>query len=262
MHPTVRNLVLFGQLDASSELLFGLMQVQPSPARKTVLDTFVKTLKSAGIWQKLDLLYVLAAHDAQAARLNWIAPSQFALAVAGSPVFTADQGYAGDGSNAMAATGYNPVTLSGGRQTQNSATIGIFTRTAASYNGSTSRIDLFTGVSRMARRNSSENDYSWRMNDGTSANTALGGASGANQVGHFSLRRTAADERSLWRSGSQLATNAQASTALGTGFNLFGTTSNFSDAQISVGYAGSAFDDTQMGTMNTAIASLKTGIGF
>lgn len=258
MHPAVRNLVLFGQLDASSELLFGLMQVQPSPARKTVLDTFVKTLKSAGIWQKLDLLYVLAAHDAQAARLNWIAPSQFALTATNSPTFTADQGYTGDGTAALlVATGYNPNSVSGARQTLNSVSLGHFTRTAATYDGSTTRIDLYTGTTRLNRRNSSATDYSWRINDGTSANTAVAG-----QTGHFAGRRTASNERSLWRDGSQLATNSQASTTLATGFQFFGVAGSLSNAQISLGYIGSAFDDGQMATMNTAIAALKTGVGF
>lgn len=262
MHPAVR-LLLSGAYCPESALLFKAMMVQPLPGRKAAYDRFIRTLKLNDIWQKLDVLYVLAAHDAQAARLNLVAPASFALAVTGSPVFTVDQGYAGDGSTALlTATGYSPASVAGSRQTLDSSTLGIFTRTAASYNGSASRIDLYTGTARLGRRSSAENDYAWRMNDGTSANTALGGSSGSNQVGHFALRRTASDERSVWREGAQVATNSQASTTLGTGFILFGVTANFSDAQISVAYAGSSLTDGQMATMNTAIATLKAAIGF
>ncbi|MFG1427601.1 hypothetical protein [Roseixanthobacter glucoisosaccharinicivorans] len=48
------------------------MSVPPSPARRTQIDMLVKSLLAAGLWTKLDALYLLAAHDAQAARLNLI----------------------------------------------------------------------------------------------------------------------------------------------------------------------------------------------
>ncbi len=52
--------------------LLARMSVPPSPARRTQIDTLVKTLLAAGLWTKLDALYLTAAHDAQAARLNLV----------------------------------------------------------------------------------------------------------------------------------------------------------------------------------------------
>ncbi len=52
--------------------LLARMSVPPSPARRTHIDTLVKSLIAAGLWTKLDALYLLAAHDAQAARLNLV----------------------------------------------------------------------------------------------------------------------------------------------------------------------------------------------
>lgn len=252
MHPAVRDLVVLNTLDASSELLFGLMQVQPSPARKTVLDTFIKTLKGAGIWQKLDLLYVLAAHDAQAARLNWIDPARFALTVAGSPTFTADQGYTGNGSDAsLTATGYNPSSTTG-KLVLNDALIGCFIRTAPTANIGQ---DLNTGNGRLARGAAS---YQGRINDGTSITNTP-----AAYTGHWAIRRTASNARALWKDGASAATDTQASTSVSNVFRLFSAgASSFGDAQISVAYAGASLDDTGMAAMNTAIAALKTGIGF
>ena len=51
------------------------------------------------------ILWLLAAHDAQAGRLNWIGAAND-LSVGGSPAFTADRGYQGDGSAAYLASGY------------------------------------------------------------------------------------------------------------------------------------------------------------
>ncbi|MEW6257105.1 MAG: hypothetical protein AB1592_14220 [Pseudomonadota bacterium] len=52
--------------------LIARMTAAPSTARATAIGALVRSLASAGLWQKLDALYLLAAHDAQAARLNWV----------------------------------------------------------------------------------------------------------------------------------------------------------------------------------------------
>ncbi|MFG1397189.1 hypothetical protein [Roseixanthobacter pseudopolyaromaticivorans] len=91
--------------------LLARMSVQPAAGRRTQIDTLVKSLLAAGIWTKLDALYLLAAHDAQAARLNlvpWSGPvtntlvnSEFAGAAAGAvPAGLSLAGFAaGSGSN-------------------------------------------------------------------------------------------------------------------------------------------------------------------
>lgn len=60
------------EAQAETDALVARMEIAPSAARKKLIDDLIVELKSWGIWQKLDLLYILAAHDAQAARLNWV----------------------------------------------------------------------------------------------------------------------------------------------------------------------------------------------
>lgn len=57
---------------AQAAALMARMSEAPAPVRSRAIGGLVGSLISSGIWQKLDLLYVLAAHDAQAARLNWV----------------------------------------------------------------------------------------------------------------------------------------------------------------------------------------------
>lgn len=97
-----------GGLDSAAAALVARMSVAPDAARAGLIDATVRALKAAGVWARLELLYLLAAHDAQAARVNWVQPG-FALSVAGAPAFTADRGYAGDGSAAHLDTGFNPA---------------------------------------------------------------------------------------------------------------------------------------------------------
>lgn len=92
-------------LDVQSELpqttaLVLAMTNSPSEARLNTINQFMLALVNAGVFANADLLYAMAAADAQAAGLNWVAPAQFALNPVSSPLFAADIGYAGT------ATGY------------------------------------------------------------------------------------------------------------------------------------------------------------
>src|SRR5688500_11442038 len=44
----------------------------PGEVRRGLVDDCIGALKAAGLWAKLDAFYMLAAHDAQAARCNWV----------------------------------------------------------------------------------------------------------------------------------------------------------------------------------------------
>jgi hypothetical protein len=124
-------------LDPAAVALIARMSVAPDLARAGVIDTLVRALKGAGVWAKLDALYLLAAHDAQAARLNWVSAS-YALTVAGAPVFTVDRGYTGDGSAAYLDSGFNPASA-GGKFAQNDAHMGVWVGTDVA---STTQFDI------------------------------------------------------------------------------------------------------------------------
>lgn len=233
--------------------LFGRMSGNMTPARKALISEALGDMDDAGILAKLDLFYCLAAHNAQSARLNWVSAT-FPMIVTAAPVFTADRGYAGDGVSARLDVGaWTPV-----KAVQDSTTLGLFVRTAATYDGVASRYGLYTGPSRLVRRPTTEANIEWRVNDGSNANTAVAG-----QTGHFAIRRTASNERSIWRNGAQVATSSQASSGNGSRFDLFHANgSGFGDQQVSIAYAGAALSDQEMADMHTIITALKTGIGF
>lgn len=82
--------------DPAAQAFFERLTNQPTDARKALYNTLIVSLKDAGVWAKLDSLYVLAAADAQAARQNLVA-NLYNLTASGSPAFTVDRGYTGDG---------------------------------------------------------------------------------------------------------------------------------------------------------------------
>lgn len=115
--------------DADATALFSRMSSQPNGARKTVISDTIIALKAAGVWAKLDVLYMFAAHDSQAALLNWKS-GNFDGTANNSPTFTTDRGFTGNGSSAYINSNFNPTTASSPSFVQTSAHLSIWSRTS------------------------------------------------------------------------------------------------------------------------------------
>lgn len=116
--------------DADASALFARMTSAPDETRKGHIDTLILALKAAGVWSKMDVLYILAAHDAQAARLDW--KGTYDATANGTPTFTTDRGYTGSLSNGLTTT-YSPELASLGFAVT-SAHLGGFTLTHTANN--------------------------------------------------------------------------------------------------------------------------------
>lgn len=110
-----------------AEALFAAMTVEPSEARKTLINDTIGDLMTAGLWDKLGVLYMLAAHAEQAGRLNWKDPSFGLLTRIQSMAFTVDGGFTGNGSiNANASSLKGPDFNTVPVMAQNSGHTSIF----------------------------------------------------------------------------------------------------------------------------------------
>ncbi|RYD91930.1 MAG: hypothetical protein EOP61_26620 [Sphingomonadales bacterium] len=96
--------------DPAAAALIARMSEAPGAARVSLIDAAVRALKAGGVWEKLDCCWVMAAHDAQAGRLNWKGAANMLTALGGMPGFTADRGYQGDGATQLLDTGFIPGT--------------------------------------------------------------------------------------------------------------------------------------------------------
>lgn len=93
--------------ETEASALFARMTTPPTAARKTAVNDMIVALKAAGVWSNLEVLQVYSAADSQAALLNWVSTSYNATAVS-SPTFTADRGFATNGSSSYINTGFGP----------------------------------------------------------------------------------------------------------------------------------------------------------
>jgi hypothetical protein len=99
--------VVYVSPDDDVNAIIGAMTVRPSWERSRLIDHTVSDLKAADAWDRLDVLYLMAAHDAQAGRINWKAPATFQLTPIASPVFTPNVGYSSAGAGSCLSTGYS-----------------------------------------------------------------------------------------------------------------------------------------------------------
>lgn len=93
-------------LAPETEAVVAAMEVAPDSRRAGLMDNLITALKAAEVWQRLDALFVMAAPDAQAAGLNWIAPEGAGLTPVNGPDFQSDLGYQGDGTSSYLGTGF------------------------------------------------------------------------------------------------------------------------------------------------------------
>jgi len=98
----------------------------PSVSQRIKQNTLVLDLKSGGIWNKLDVLYIFANDGGQDfGTLNWKAPTLNQATLINSPTFTSNQGFQGNGTSSYIDTNFNSVTQ-GVNYTQNNASRYLF----------------------------------------------------------------------------------------------------------------------------------------
>ena len=110
----------------------------PSASQQTLQNTLVTDLKTAGVWDKLDVFYCFATDgDSDFATLNWKTPASFQLTKTNSPTFTTNEGFAQSGT-AYLDSGYN-LSTDGTNYTQDDASVFVGFPTMSSTTQSNSR---------------------------------------------------------------------------------------------------------------------------
>jgi hypothetical protein len=158
-------------LDKAIELGYSL----PSDAVKLKQNTLLTSLKSTGVWAKLDVFYVFAQDGGSSfATLNWKNPAANQAGIlVNAPTFTSNQGFTGNGTSSFIDTNFNPATQ-GVQYTQNNASRYFFTHAIGTgrFDGNTSGINSITlGTIGSQRINSGANNAVPSIDINSTANT-------------------------------------------------------------------------------------------
>lgn len=236
--------------DPDAGAIFAAMTTPPTTARRALISAAVRSLKSAGVWSLLDVLQVYAAADAQAAGINWRQPGTYNATLVNSPTFTADRGVAGDGATSYVSSGFNPSAASSPAYVRDSASFGLWRRTAGAgggYGGASSGNNLLLLTNSAARVNSL---------NGVAA--SLGGA-----LGLLVANRPNSANAVVYVNGAQTATATDASSAIPTAAlaaGVWGAT-NFSSAQFAALFAGASLSAAQQAALYTALQTYMQAVG-
>lgn len=242
----------------AANVLFAAMTTPPTQARKILINNLIVSLQNAGVWTLLDALYLLAAADSQAATLNWVAPATFTLTPTGSPTFTTDRGFTGNGSTAYLDTAYTPSTAGKGMTLNDGHIAGwsLSNLAAATTNRLVGNAIATTGRTLLVPRNVGD-ICSPLVND-------TGGLSVASTstLGHFIANRSSATALQVYNNGTQLGAIVSASVSLATVPVCFlRDTTNFASLQVASGSIGRSLTAPQAAAFYNAQLTYLQAVG-
>lgn len=245
--------------DPATIVLLRAMTVRPSNSRAFLIDKTIRALKSTGIWAQLDLLYLLAAHDAQAAKLNWVSPASFVAASVNSPAFVADRGFTGDGATSRLRTQFVPST-SAQKMAQDNESVWVWVATNVSENGN----DAGGVTAPFSLVGSRRLDQSGAIRIGIGGAGASNGSVQASSVGFSGGSRASATVQKAWKNGVQSGSDGAVNS---TGLNAneqwmcaANSTTSFSTKQISAAAWGSSLSGKELSFYQTILAYMQ-GVG-
>lgn len=247
----------YSGLDAATQAYIAAMDIKPTLARAQAIDAVVTGLKSAGIWSKLDCLYLFAAHHRQASRLNVVAPATLEFANVGSPVFQSDKGWISPGTGNYLSLGDTVANLLT-QFTQDDAHAGIYAVNNVAQNVTifgTTALSTFYIAPRLVG-----NVTRFALNDGTNSNTA---AVVTGNPGHLIANRPDSGSKDLWRDGTQLLDLSVASVSLPTGNIVVcagqGTTNTVHHAAVM--HMGAGLSSGEIASFTSIIDTYLTAVG-
>lgn len=132
--PSTRGVLGVPGYCTQATAFFQRLASQPSAARQALYNATISSLVSAGLWSKLDALYMFAAAD-QATALTNLVPASFGATAVGTPAFTADRGFTGSAGKYVDSN-FNP-SIAGGLFQQNSASVFAWGSSVAGVDGAT-----------------------------------------------------------------------------------------------------------------------------
>lgn len=271
----LRRMLAAGALGAQAEpealAIFGRMTTPPDSNRKSLINSLIAGAKARGLMfvpgAPIHVFHMLAAHEAQAARLDWInqhGDGRYnATAVAGAN-FTIDRGYASDGAASYVDTGFNPGTAGESWHTQNDAS--FFFRNNLDNTNSLSLagfFDVSSGVTVNPRTATGNNEATVRMHQAAPTTSAASVA--PSSIGLYTAVREGANVAKLYRNKALVITSADASTPLTTGgaYRL-GATSNtsFRVGQFACSGVGSKLTQQNINDLNDLLAPYFAALGI
>jgi hypothetical protein len=216
----------------------------------------------------LDALYILATNNTTTAALN-LCGTSYSLIAVNSPTFTADTGYAGNGTSSFLNTQFVPQSATTPNYTTNAASIGAYDRTSSTVVSSSATI---MGISNGAQTYIQPLTTASAMSADVNTTTFPSGAPNTNRQGAWIVTRTNSTTVSIYKNGSATPLNTVTTdTAVAPFVNaidftilaqgITGSAQKFTTDQISAAFIGGALTGTQAAAINNRINAYMAALG-
>jgi hypothetical protein len=221
---------------------------------------------ATGCGSILDGLYIIATNTTTTANLN-LCGTSYGLTAHGSPTFTADHGYTGNGSSAYLDTGFTP-SGAGGNTSLDSATIGVYDLSNRAANGGSTEMGSgsggptsYTALGVLG----STNTASVEVNGSTFPNVTGVGTSN----GLTAISRTSSSAFSLYKNASSTPVGSPSSTASASMpilpyyiLAMSAGPTNFTSDQLSAAFFGGGVTGAQYLAISNRINAYMTALGI
>jgi hypothetical protein len=239
-----------GSLSAQTVQFFDRLVTMPSAARQNVYATLIDALVSAGVWAKLDALFLYASADSATSLTNLVQePHRGFLDVStGAPTFTVDRGWSANGAAGFTSvnTNFNPSTA-GGNYTQNDAMLCAWQAGVTQENAALITNTLNDSKSEIFPRWSDGKTY-WAINGN---GTEIASTAPANGSGFWLAQRTGTSACEIHNNDILIGTSSNASAALDNSFIVVNPVANTAAC---LGIGGSLSADQQTAFYNAVHA--------
>ncbi|MDO8901672.1 MAG: hypothetical protein Q7V15_09980 [Phenylobacterium sp.] len=240
-------------LHAETEAVAAAMTVAPDSRRTALMDNLVAALKTAEVWPRLDALFVMAAHDAQAAGVNWIAPEGAGLTPVNGPDFQPDLGYQGDGSTSYLETGFVQASWIKYKIADHHA--GVFVvggeGTGTAFGNSRNRLQPRT----------SGGQFLTRSNNTTSDQRPV-----ESGLGHSAMSRTEGERYQVFKDGVVLGTPEIANASLASqpivllGYGTASAPAGLTGWRLGAAHFGAGLSAAQLAVIHAALETYLRGV--
>jgi hypothetical protein len=245
--PASRAVLTPPNVCAQAQAFFARLATQPSTARKALYNAMIASLVSAGVWSKLDALYMFAGADQLTALMNLVSPN-FGASAIGSPTFTTDIGFTG-ASGKYVDSNFNPSTAAAKFQ-QNDASLFAWGNSVAGIAGETigslgtPRVELVPRYT----------DTNWYLSVNGSESNAGGQADGS---GLRTLSRSSSTTVATYKGGTFNSNVSQTSTGLPNAniFFLRGSNGYYVGGTVYCGGFGSGLTSSDVTALYSALHS-------
>lgn len=243
-------------LRPATQDVLAAMETSPGRARAFLIDDLIGTLEAAGVWERLSALYLLAAHDEQAARLNLRAQGCNDLTPVNGPAFAADIGYSGDGAGAWLDTGLSASTLAAHGA---GVAVGVWLSANPAPGTSQFPIGPAAGDETLSMAISpSTGSFSARI--GTTSQAGFGPAPA--KTGHICASRSNNAHVAGYHDGVLVAAPASPVTSYAEGsIGLFRRLSNFHSGTLAAAWLGEGLNAGEVAALHGALAAYLDGVG-